>query len=102
VYDTFERQLWERGTYFLYRNDTRGAAFQVFDTELAEGAPGRVLHVRADLPAQTDGAWWGYGLNWSLEESPFAALTGFFSNSGARTSPGGCTISPNTAAAAPP
>ncbi len=79
VYDTFERTLWERGTYFLYRNDTRqGAAFQAFDTELAEGAPGRVLHVRADLPAQTDGAWWGYGLNWSLEKPPFAAIDRIF------------------------
>jgi hypothetical protein len=75
VYDTFERQLWERGAYFLYRNDTRGGGtFQVFDTEMALGAPGRVLHVRTDLPAQTDGAWWGYGLNWSLEADPFAAI----------------------------
>ena len=30
--------------------------------------------MRADLPAQTDGAWWGYGLNWSLEKAPFAAI----------------------------
>lgn len=75
VYDTFERKLWERGTYFLYRDDTReDETFQVFDTELAQGVTGRVLHVRADLPAQMDGAWWGYGLNWSLEEGPFAAI----------------------------
>jgi hypothetical protein len=57
VYDTFERQLWERGAYFLYRDDTRGGGtFRIFDTEMAEGSPGRVLHVRMDLPAQTDGA----------------------------------------------
>ncbi len=38
VYDTFERQLWERGAYFLYRHDTRGGqAFQAFDTEMAAG-----------------------------------------------------------------
>ena len=41
VYDTFERQLWERGAYFLYRDDTRaGGTFQVFNTELAQGAAG--------------------------------------------------------------
>ena len=75
VYDTFERQLWERGAYLLYRADTReGDCFQAFTTELAQGEPGRVLHVRADLPAQTDGAWWGYGLNWALTEGPFAAI----------------------------
>ena len=75
VYDTFERQLWERGSYFLYRDDTReGGTFQIFDTEMAQGASGRVLHVRTDLPAQTDGAWWGYGLNWSLAEAPFSAI----------------------------
>lgn len=79
VFDTFERQLWERGAYFLYRNDTRsGGTFQVFDTELAQGDSGRVLHVRTDLPAQEDGAWWGYGLNWSLEESPFADIDRIF------------------------
>ena len=75
VYDTFERQLWERGSYFLYRDDTReGETFQAFDTELAQSSPGRVLHVRTDLPTQADGAWWGYGLNWSLEDGPFAAI----------------------------
>jgi len=75
VYDTFERQLWERGAYFLYRDDSRGGqTFQVFDTEMATGTPGRALHVRTNLPAQTDGAWWGYGLNWSLEKEPFAAI----------------------------
>ncbi|MGQ9687265.1 MAG: hypothetical protein ACUVXF_00535 [Desulfobaccales bacterium] len=79
VCDNFERQLWERGVYFLYRNDTRGGeTFQVFDTELASGAVGRVLHVRADLPAQSDGAWWGYGLNWSLERAPFNAIDRIF------------------------
>ncbi len=30
--------------------------------------------MRTELPAQTDGAWWGYGLNWSLEEGPFADI----------------------------
>ncbi len=79
VYDTFDRRLWEKGDYFLYRNDTRqGAGYQVFDTEPAPGSRGRVLHVRVDLPAQTDGAWWGYGLNWSLEQEPFASLDRLF------------------------
>lgn len=75
VYDTFERDLWERGAYFLYRQDTRGgAAFQRFATELFPGETGRALHVRAALPAQSDGAWWGYGLNWALDQEPFASL----------------------------
>ena len=79
VFDTYERQLWERGAYFLYRQDTReDQTFQVFDTELAQGESGRVLHVRADLPTQADGAWWGYGLNWSLEEGPFADIDRVF------------------------
>jgi hypothetical protein len=57
VYDSFERQLWERGAYFLYRDDTQGGGtFQVFDTEMAQSTPGRLLHVRTDLPSQTDGA----------------------------------------------
>lgn len=75
LYDSFERDLWDRGAYFLYRHDTRGgAAFQVFAPELAPGETGRALHVRTELPAQKDGAWWGYGLNWSLIQEPFVRL----------------------------
>ncbi len=35
---------------------------------------GRVLHVRADLPATTDAAWFGYGLDWSLTDAPFNGI----------------------------
>jgi hypothetical protein len=74
VYDSFERQAWGRGAYLLYRGTTAGADFPVFDTETATGGGGRVLHVRAELPTLSDGAWWGYGLDWSLQESPFAEV----------------------------
>jgi hypothetical protein len=75
VYDSFERQLWDRGAFLLYRDSTRGAAgLPVFQTELAEGSRERVLHVRADLPTMADGAWFGYGLDWSLSASPFREI----------------------------
>ncbi len=75
VYDSFERQLWERGAFLLYRDSTRGVdGFPVFQTELAEGSRERVLHVRADLPTISDGAWFGYGLDWSLSDSPFSEI----------------------------
>jgi len=75
VYDSFERTLWDRGAHLLYRDDTQGgAAFQIFRTELALEAPGRCLHVRAGLPTVQDGAWFGYGLDWSLEQPPFSSL----------------------------
>jgi hypothetical protein len=79
VYDSFERQLWERGAFLLYRNSTLGdEAFQVFQTELAEGYRERVLRVRAELPSMYDGAWFGYGLDWSLTESPFREMDRVF------------------------
>jgi hypothetical protein len=69
--DSFERQLWDRGGDLMYRDATPGiGAFQVFQSEAA-GRKGRVLHVRADLPATTDAAWFGYGLDWSLTDAPF-------------------------------
>lgn len=74
AYDSFERQLWERGAFLLYRNATRDGAFDVFQTESAEGSREQVLHVKADLPALADGAWFGYGLDWSLARSPFSDL----------------------------
>lgn len=75
VYDTFERQLWEKGTYFLYRNATQGlSAFEDFQTEMAPGSRNRVLYIKADLPALSDGAWFGYGLDWSLRAGPFSDI----------------------------
>jgi hypothetical protein len=75
VYDSFERQLWDRGNYLIYRGATTGAdAFQDFEIASAAGASDRVLHVRVNLPTLQDGAWFGYGLDWSLEESPFSDL----------------------------
>lgn len=71
LYDSFERQLWERGAFLLYRNATPEDAFSVFQTEMAEGSRNRVLHVKVNLPALADGAWFGYGLDWSLTEGPF-------------------------------
>ncbi len=74
VYDTFERQLWEKGAHLLYRSATRTEAFQVFRTEAEEGFRNRVLHVKVQLPTGADGAWFGYGLDWSLARPPFSAL----------------------------
>jgi hypothetical protein len=74
VYDSFERPLWERGAFLLYRNATRDEAFEVFQTEMLEGSRNRVLHVKINLPAMADSAWFGYGLDWSLKESPFREI----------------------------
>ena len=74
VYDSFERQLWDRGGYLMYRGATPGLeAFSAFQTELTPGA-GRALRVGVDLPAGQDAAWFGYGLNWSLETGAFQDL----------------------------
>jgi len=73
--DSFERQFWDRGAFLLYRGATEGTgAFQIFQTEMMAGGTNRVLHVRADLPASTDAAWFGYGLDWSLATAPFNAI----------------------------
>ncbi len=70
--DSFERQFWDRGEHLMYRGASPGVdAFQVFQSEAAAGGPGRVLHARVLLPASTDAAWFGYGLDWSLEAAPF-------------------------------
>ncbi len=70
--DSFERQSWDRGEHLMYRGASPGpGAFQIFQSEAAVGGPGRVLHVRAGLPASTDAAWFGYGLDWSLAAAPF-------------------------------
>ncbi len=74
LYDSFERQLWERGAFLLYRNATREDAFKAFQIEMAEGSRNRVLHVKVELPTEADGAWFGYGLDWPLTESPFRGV----------------------------
>ena len=75
MHDDFERQQWDRGAHLLYRNATLGAAaFQTFQSELAAGMSGRALHVKAALPSLWDGAWFGYGLDWSLTAAPFTAM----------------------------
>jgi hypothetical protein len=74
VHDSFERQQWDRGNCLMYRGATAGATFQDFQTELAAGAPGRVLQVRATLPTTGDAVWFGYGLDWSLEAEPFRSM----------------------------
>ncbi|MGB8993640.1 MAG: LamG domain-containing protein [Desulfobaccales bacterium] len=75
MHDDFERQQWDRGAHLLYRGATIGAAaFQVFQNELAVGRSGRALHVRAELPATRDAAWFGYGLDWSLSTEPFTSM----------------------------
>lgn len=75
VLDTFERQLWEKGPFLMYRGTTAGAEFQVFRTESEVGSRNRLLHVKAHLPGLWDGAWFGHGLGWSLTEPPFSGLS---------------------------
>ncbi len=72
--DSFERQDWERGVHLMYRGATAGGSFPVFQSELAAGASGRALHVRAELAASRDAAWFGYGLDWPRESAPFTAM----------------------------
>ncbi|MEJ2671230.1 MAG: hypothetical protein P8168_03300 [Deltaproteobacteria bacterium] len=73
--DDFERQQWDRGAHLLYRGATTGvSAFQTFKNELAPGQNSRELHVRAVLPTAKDAAWFGYGLDWSLNDDPFKAM----------------------------
>jgi hypothetical protein len=70
--DSFERQLWDRGAHLLYRGATTGsAAFESFQSALTDGVAGRALQIRASLPTTQDAAWFGYGLDWSRETSPF-------------------------------
>jgi len=75
MHDDFERQQWDRGAHLLYRDATTGdTAFQTFQSELAAGRSGRVLHVKATLPTTQDAAWFGYGLDWSLADEPFKSM----------------------------
>ncbi|MDD2902103.1 MAG: hypothetical protein PHU44_06675 [Syntrophales bacterium] len=72
IFDSFERQRWDRGPFLLYQGSTIGeAAFQAFQIEPAPDIPTRELHLRVDLPTTQDAAWAGYGLDWSLLGSPF-------------------------------
>ncbi|MFH1595015.1 MAG: LamG-like jellyroll fold domain-containing protein [Pseudomonadota bacterium] len=75
MHDSFERQWWDRGPHLIYRGATSGEeAFEVFQSDPAPEAAGRALHVRAELPTTQDAAWFGYGLDWSLEAPPFNAV----------------------------
>jgi hypothetical protein len=75
MHDDFERQEWDRGAHLLYRDATTGeTGYKTFQSELAEGRQGRVLHVKAALPTTQDAAWFGYGLDWSLAADPFKAM----------------------------
>lgn len=72
--DSFERQLWDRGAHLMYRGATSGGMFQVFHCEAAANQKGWALHVRAQLPATTDAAWFGYGLDWELGAAPLNGI----------------------------
>ncbi len=80
--DTFERSLWDRGPYSIYRDSTLTlAGFSTFDILLYPGdsanPPSSLVNPRAlqvTLPAYSNpyfAAWWGYGLNWNLDFTPF-------------------------------
>jgi hypothetical protein len=75
MHDDFERQQWDRGAHLLYCGATSGMkAFKDFQSELSPGQSGRALHIRTELPTTRDAAWFGYGLDWSLDSSPFNAM----------------------------
>ena len=75
VHDSFERSQWDRGPHLMYRGATAGnEVFEVFRCEPDTEAEGRVLHLKLALPGACDTAWFGYGLDWSLAESPFAEM----------------------------
>jgi hypothetical protein len=75
VHDSFERRVWDKGGHLMYRGATAGMeVFAAFQTEQAPGSAGRALHVKAELPGIQDSAWFGYGLDWSLEDSPFKEI----------------------------
>ena len=72
IFDSFERQGWDRGSYLLYRGATSEEnAFQAFQIEAAADSPNRELHLQVDLLTTQDSAWCGYGLDWSLSINPF-------------------------------
>ena len=74
MHDSFERQQWDRGAHLLYRGATGwGGLFRSFRASWPPGRrpgparPGGAAH-------QRDAAWFGYGLDWSLERAPFKAM----------------------------
>jgi len=88
IMDTFERGRWDKGSYLLYHDSTLGAGgFEKFAIDLYPGdkakemvklAPAkgsRALRVIINDYTTSDfSAWWGYGMNWSLAESPFSNI----------------------------
>ena len=89
VLDTFERGRWDKGSYLLYYDSSLGlGGFEKFAIELYPGdddsaetsepaAAAGPRALRVILNDYTDSgfaAWWGYGLNWSLAESPFSDI----------------------------
>jgi len=79
VFDRFERTLWDRGSFLLYRNSDGGPDwFDTFTIEplVAGATSSRALKVI--LPAYENpwaSWWWGYGFNWDLSLPPFSNLS---------------------------
>jgi len=84
VFDTFERSLWDRGSYLLYANsvDGRGGlgkfAIEIpSETTEAKAAAGpRALRfVPAYYRGPAFSAWFGYGFNWDLTQQYFSDIS---------------------------
>lgn len=90
VMDDFERSQWSGGSILLYRDSTLGAAgFEKFATELYPGdadqqntgivaaaqGPRALRVILKDYISTGFQAWWGYGLNWNLAQSPLSTIT---------------------------
>ncbi|MFP3866872.1 MAG: LamG-like jellyroll fold domain-containing protein [Desulfobacteraceae bacterium] len=88
IMDNFERGRWDKGSYLLYQDSTLGpGGFEKFAIEVyprnageepnppaaAEG-PRALRAVLNDYTTSGFSAWWGYGMNWSLAESPFSNI----------------------------
>lgn len=79
--DDFERSLVGTGRYLLYNNSDQGqAGFDIFEIQLYPGddanpvtgltKPRALRVVLPSFAASWHGAWWGYGLNWDLSNTP--------------------------------
>jgi len=90
VMDDFERSQWNAGSFLLYRDSTLGAAgFEKFAIELYPGdddqgeitmqaaaqGPRALRVLLKDYSTTGFTAWWGYGMNWSLAQSPLADMS---------------------------
>ncbi len=84
LFDNYERSLWDRGPYPIYKDSTVGqTGFETFDIQLYPGDEDNFVNLenpralQVVLPGYSTSrfsAWWGYGLNWKLDYDPFTTV----------------------------